>query len=206
MLGAAVGYNQPRCRILAGGIATTRARYNAVIPLDDAAQLLQSVGMERATESLRAPAFQRRFWSKVRKTAGCWIWTGSITGVGYGDIRLRSGLVSAHRASWLIANGGSVPRGRDICHRCDVRACVNPAHLFLGTRADNVHDCISKDRHARGSRNGQSKLSEVQVRAILHRLSRGERQRVIAADFGIGREAVTKIKGGRRWRHVREAV
>ena len=165
--------------------------------------------MERTARALLDPAFQRRYWAKTQKSDGCWTWTGSKTGSGYGDIRFkgaRTGRIYAHRAAWLLAHGGTIPDGLDVCHHCDNRTCVNPKHLFVGTRAANVHDCIRKDRHARGERHGRAVLTARQVRTILARLAGGETHRSIAQDYSVRRETVTKISAGHRWRRLtREA-
>lgn len=94
---------------------------------------------------------ENRFWAKVNKTDGCWLWTGAIEPAGYGKITVwkdhlnKWGVARTHRVAWEIANG-PVPEGLLILHGCDVCNCVNPAHLFLGTQYANVHDAISKGR------------------------------------------------------------
>lgn len=111
---------------------------------------------------------ETRFWKQVHKTSDCWLWTGAPTWNGYGRIGYLpgGGGMMAHRFSYLM-HVGPIPDGLQVCHHCDVRACVRPDHLFLGTQADNMHDMVSKDRQARGESHGS--------RVSPERLARGER-------------------------------
>lgn len=86
-----------------------------------------------------------RFWAKVRKTRGCWIWTGATVRGGYGFFwdGKRNGV--AHRYSYRLKYG-PIPKGKIACHKCDNPKCVNPDHLFIGTYQDNELDKYAKGR------------------------------------------------------------
>jgi len=159
-----------------------------------------------------------RFWKYVNKSGPsvrqelgpCWLWTGSILQTGYGCIRNENKSITAHLASWLVHGNSRPARGLMICHRCDVRKCVNPEHFFIGTGGDNIRDAVAKGRMvqqyaphrmARGSRHGQSKLTEEQVREIKS-LAGSASHTAIGARFGVSGSMVGYILRGDFWRHV----
>lgn len=153
--------------------------------------------------------FEVRFWRKVdrRGPDECWLWIGRKDG-GYGSLSLGgrgSPRVVAHRASFELKHG-PIPPGLFVCHRCDTPRCVNPAHLFLGTNADNMHDALIKGRLSHvnrgrfdGEKNPAATLTEDAVRAIRRELSMGHSQSTIAAKFGTTQSAVSRIKLRRTW-------
>ena len=138
-----------------------------------------------------------RFFGYIEDQASdCWNWTGHIHHSGYG--MYRSGF--AHRFSYAVANG-PIPDGLWVLHKCDNRKCVNPSHLFLGTRQDNVDDMMAKGRgnKARGEAASNARLSAFDVIAIRNDM---RTQKQIAGDYGIARSTVQAIKAKRNWAHV----
>ena len=97
---------------------------------------------------MRKP-IEARLWSKVNKTDGCWLWTGSTDG-RYGTISSYHGKSphKAHVVSWEMAHG-PVPDGMRVLHECDTPLCVRPSHLFLGTQETNIRDAVAKGRIGR---------------------------------------------------------
>ena len=150
-----------------------------------------------------------RFWSKVDDSNGpeaCWLWRASLDSGGYGTITFKRKLRKAHRMAWILTYG-EIPEHLDVLHKCDVPACVNPAHLFLGTHLDNMRDCVAKGRHAINPRYGEanpmSKLTNDQVEEIRRYLGEGLiSQAEIARRMNISPMAITRIKQGVAWSRV----
>ncbi len=127
-----------------------------------------------------------KLWSRVEKTDRCWIWIGVKDPSGYGDMVASGGgrRFKAHRVSWELAFG-PIPPGLKVCHHCDNRACVRPDHLFLGTQLDNMRDCVSKGRQARGERLPQSKITSEIAAEMFALRALGVRQSEIARRFKV---------------------
>lgn len=137
-----------------------------------------------------------------KRATGCWLWRGTVNQNGYGQISIERRSVLAHRLMWERIHG-AIPVGMQVCHRCDVRNCVNPAHLFLGTAADNQHDKKQKGRAARGERNGGGgKLTAQKVQAIRRRCDEGESKAAVAEAFGVTATMVGHIVRRTAWAHV----
>lgn len=156
----------------------------------------------------------------------CIEWPGSVRRGHYGQCRRNGRMYYAHRLAWEDANG-PIPDGLYVLHRCDNRPCVNPAHLFLGTAADNLRDAARKGRMPSGDAhwtvnhrwpvhevevqprrqnsgvtNGNTRLSETQVLAIIDRLKDGAQIRDLVPEFGVGYWTIYGIRRGRTWRHL----
>jgi hypothetical protein len=150
----------------------------------------------------RSVPLEVRFWSRVNKTATCWLWTGSIRNqFGYGRIRANNVTWPTHRLSWVLANG-PIPDGLWVLHRCDNPRCVRPDHLFLGTPKDNSQDRDAKGRHrvVRGERQGSSKLTVNQVREIRTLYATGSvSYRSLAQQFDVSVTTIGFIITRKRW-------
>lgn len=153
----------------------------------------------------RRTPLDQRFWKFVDSSGGvdaCWPWRGAINATGYGRLSPRDGSELAHRYAYRVRIA-PIPDGLCLCHRCDNRKCVNPHHMFVGTRADNNRDMHGKGRGVRGERSGTATMTEATARAILAACGTGtEAKTVIARRFGVGIGAVHGIAHGRKWRHI----
>lgn len=165
------------------------------------AQLSQRYCSVHCTRENQFGTPEERFERNVEgdTNGGCWLWAGRINTSGYGQMRARGVTQAAHRWAYE-AFVGPIPEGLLVCHRCDVRGCVNPDHLFLGTNADNMADMARKGRADRkhGARNGRSKLTPAQVRDI-RRLHGRMAQKDIAAAYGMSPTQIGNIIHGVCW-------
>lgn len=156
-----------------------------------------------------------RFWPKVAKSEPhlCWEWQASKGQRGYGSFSVNGRPHRAHRVAYQLAYG-QIPAGMFVCHRCDNPSCCNPAHLFIGTCADNNRDKTSKGRNvrpmrdettvsrARGSKSNFAKLTEQDVGAIRARSAAGEKTVSLAREYGVDRTLIWQIVTKRAWAHV----
>ncbi len=169
--------------------------------------------------------YARRFWAKVLKTETCWLWTGCISTVGYGKIGWQHRTQGAHRVAWILAHG-DIPEGLWVLHKCEsayppgnqiYRGCVNPDHLYLGTRRDNVDNMMATGRNACGGRHGNrlhpervskgerhyaAKLTESLVREIRKRHLEGSSQESLARNAGVSRKTIAAVIARKTWKHV----
>ena len=150
-------------------------------------------------------SIEERLFAKVTKTDGCWIWTASKDKKGYGRLMVKEGDRHvprlAHRLSYLCLVG-PIPDGQFVCHRCDNPACVNPAHLWLGSNRDNAYDMISKGRWKQppvlpGERNPCSKLTREAVEEIRSVVGN---TKALAEKYGVSITAVKRARNGQGWK------
>lgn len=142
-----------------------------------------------------------RFLSKVPQNVPvteCWIWLGTCEGK-YGKFFIQGSEYKAHRVAFMVWNDRKPNPNLDVCHKCDTPMCINPHHLFEGTRAENLQDCIRKGRQgdrskAKGDASPYVKLSDAQVAEIRQRYVRWKvTQPALAAEYGVARSLIHRI-------------
>ena len=166
----------------------------------------------KITQSRYIPDFMndlQRFWSFVDKRAPdeCWPWLGASRKKGYGGFSIFGSTIGAHAFSFAIHHTAKINKGQYVCHFCDNRNCVNPAHLWLGSLQENHRDMVQKGRHPHGPTHGQWKggnprpdvINEDVVRRV--RLDQ-RKQAIIAAELGVLPSLISLIKSRKVWSHV----
>jgi len=142
------------------------------------------------------------FWSRIAKTETCWLWTGALHPAGYGEIRNSSHRLLAHRLSWRIATGKD-PGKFLVLHKCNVKLCVRPDHLYLGGHKENLRDRIEEARARGECFRPHHKLTEDQVRQIKEMLATKKLSQVrIGEKFGVKRSTILSIHLGHSWKTV----
>jgi hypothetical protein len=158
----------------------------------------------------RALPLEERFWSRCRKTDGCWEWQAPCDSKGYGRFCWDGKPIRASRMAWLLTHG-TIPSGKCVCHSCDNRKCVRPSHLWLGTNRENLQDCARKGRHKfqrypetipRGEQRLTAKLTDAAVIEIRQLRATGMQTKALAERFGVDKSNVRRIVRGETWKHV----
>lgn len=149
------------------------------------------------------------FWSQVNREGPihpvlqtrCWLWLGSLNAKGYGQVNFGGMMRSAQRMAWRLVYG-EWPEG-DTCHKCDNPPCVNIDHLWDGPRIENVHDAISKKRHAHGESNGQSKLTNENIIEMRKEYATGTvSYKDLGNKYGVDEHVIGYAVRGQTWKHI----
>jgi len=167
------------------------------------------LGKHRSEETKRkislakkGKSFGKGFWFYVKKTKTCWLWRGGIQqNTGYGQYTSKRKNQGAHRVSWIL-HFGEIPKGLFVLHKCDVKICVNPKHLFLGTQLDNMRDMHKKGRqpNLKGENCHHAKLNWKKVNQIRQlRIFKNLTYEKLARMFGISPGAILKIIKQKTW-------
>lgn len=148
-------------------------------------------------------SLEQKFWRYIERGGpdDCWPWSGHINQDGYGRFRTGGAMAMAHRMVYAMTVG-PIPDGLVGRHQCHNRACCNPAHLLLGTQAENVQDTVAAGRVARGERMGAAKLTDESVRTMRLEASRGVDIASLGRRFGVSNCAAWKAVRGETWKHV----
>lgn len=157
----------------------------------------------------RGGSVEGRFWAKVQKGDGCWLWQGSRLPEGYGQFAWaarygRTRPVKAHRVAWELTHG-PIPDGLCACHHCDNPPCCNPAHLFLGTHTDNMRDASAKGRLS-VTRPTAQKVTNEQVLEMKALRAAGWKLVPLAERFGVTKTLVSLIVRGLRRQDISDLV
>lgn len=149
---------------------------------------------------------EQRVWGKVQKGQPdeCWPWTGRRNAQGYGTTKVGNNFWLVTRLIWTWQHG-EIPEGMCVLHRCDNPTCVNPAHLWLGTRTDNNRDRDRKGRYhgGRGERQWKAKLTETDVKAIRQAGANGIATGKLAAQFSVSTSTIRYVVQRTTWKHVK---
>ena len=147
-------------------------------------------------------AVRLRAYAPMGAPNECWNWTRG-TNKGYGVISVPGGRKrQAHVVAWELYCGQKLPEGKVVRHTCDNPLCTNPAHLLLGTHAENVADKVNRGRQAKGESHGLTTLTEVKVRQIRALYAAGQSQKHLAAAYNTTQPTVSNIVNRKTWKYV----
>ena len=147
------------------------------------------------------------FWSRVKVVGDCWEWQGTICSNGYGSTHLFKHWTRwAHRVSYLLSKG-DIPPGKEILHSCDNRRCINPEHLSVGTRKQNMLEASKRGKlthwdRPRGELNASSVYTEALIREAYLRVKSGQPQERVISELGITKVTLKRVIKGKSWKHL----
>jgi hypothetical protein len=165
--------------------------------------------MTRRSGRPRTPVADR-FWSKVdvRGPDDCWLWTGASDVRGYGRFMVNGRNTAAPRVALALDGRPLATNLHYACHTCDVKACVNPRHLYVGNAATNARDAIDRGLaygwpRVNGDAHPGARLTSTKVAEIRSRFAAGDvNQRTLAAEYGVSKATISRVVRGRLWSHV----
>jgi HNH endonuclease len=156
------------------------------------------------SRGLMRPA-EERFWRVTDKSSddACWEYFGLQSTNGYGRFKIGKKNIRAHRYSYEL-HKGPIPDGLVVRHTCDNKLCVNPAHLLVGTQADNMQDMVTRKRggKSQGSSHAYAKLSESDIPVIRALVDSGKSLSAVSRLYGVGVCAISNIAKRKSWKHI----
>lgn len=153
---------------------------------------------------------RERFFSYIRKTNSCWLWTGYVRENGYANFRYKDSTWRAHRVSYDLFVG-PIPKGKMVLHKCDVKECVRPEHLYIGDHARNMRDVVERKRqwyhppkgHLSGEKNPKAKLSNDDVEFIRTNYVRyknfGMNSIALSKKYGVSPSTILRVVEYKNW-------
>lgn len=150
------------------------------------------------------------FWNLVQKSDGCWPWIGAKHRDGYGranvSIEGKKRIRIAHRMAWYFAHKELPPADKDVCHTCDNRICCNPAHLYLGTALQNMHDMHRRCRAATKLKPAQVLEIRAAFEGVKGKKAIGDLSRHFMAKYGVRFESIWAIRSRAKWRNAEQFI
>lgn len=185
---------------VAQGAADRFAEAAAIVPL------ARLIAPQRGKNQLSAGPVVQRFFEKIAfGVSDCWYWRGAKHKLGYGLFNSVPGESKAHRASWRLHNG-DIPAGMMVLHKCDVRCCVNPDHLYLGTQFDNMRDCVERGRHVNTPRFGEANPMSVLTAAMVRQMrvdhAAGASMRSLAKKYNVSEMTAYRAIKRESWKEI----
>lgn len=140
----------------------------------------------------------KSFKARINKTRKCWFWRGGRYSNGYGEAKLNGKQITAHRLSFILHHG-EIPEDACVLHKCDMRSCVNPEHLYLGDRKQNSKDMVSRKRSLKGEKQPMAKLTQDNIAEIKILRALGYKLVDIAKKYKVCHSTISLILSGKRW-------
>lgn len=159
---------------------------------------------------IRTDLISQRIRNHIVTQAGCWEYQGQRSSTGYGAMTICARGMKPYRRKFVASrvsyafHNNADPGKFMVCHKCDNPACINPAHLFLGSAADNSADMVAKGRSLpqAGAANFAAKLGDEEVREVITQLKQGKTNKAIAAKAGVSHAMISMIRTGKAWQGV----
>lgn len=154
---------------------------------------------------VRRPDPITKIFMKTTITDDCWLYNGSTGKDGYARFRYDGKYKVVHRFIYETFYG-PLKKEQLCCHKCDVRNCINPAHIFIGSSKDNLQDMVKKGRSLTGEKNHKCRIKEDDINKIIEMRKNKETLESIGKKFEVTKHAIYSILNGRTWKHLKKGI